>query len=109
VGTATVASPAAWLGLFAVGILWPRMKRKPLELLCLTPLVLISAIERFCSLAPMIIFNGWQVGHLVHPLGALATATLLEGVFRMFDTARAWLAYAEEQKRKKAREEGGSK
>ncbi|KAF5838704.1 hypothetical protein DUNSADRAFT_2329 [Dunaliella salina] len=108
-GKATVASPATWLGLFAVGIFWPRINRKPLELLCLTPLVLMSAVERFRSLAPIILFNGWQMGHLVHPMGALVTASLLEGTFCLLDAARAWLAYIEEQKRKKAREDGRSR
>jgi hypothetical protein len=39
-------SSAAWLGMYFVGIFFPRLKRKPLEVACLTPFVLASAVKR---------------------------------------------------------------
>jgi len=51
---AAVSASAAWLGLFVTGIFWSRVTRKPLEVLSLAPLVLITAAGRWAHLTKAI-------------------------------------------------------
>ena len=46
VAAVSVASSAGVLGLFMVGLLIPRLMRKPLELACLAPFAILATSKR---------------------------------------------------------------
>ncbi|GAX73996.1 hypothetical protein CEUSTIGMA_g1446.t1 [Chlamydomonas eustigma] len=66
------SSPVGVLGLLFVGLVFPRLLRKPLEVACLAPFALWSVTQRCIPMSSMVIVDGLKVGHLVHLSGGLA-------------------------------------
>ncbi|KXZ53281.1 hypothetical protein GPECTOR_7g1175 [Gonium pectorale] len=70
------AAPAAAWGLFLVGVGFPRLSRKPLEVACMAPFALTATTARYSALSTALVHDGTPVGQLVH----LAGASLVAGV-----------------------------
>eukprot|EP00195_Chlamydomonas_chlamydogama_P015780 CAMPEP_0202907982 /NCGR_PEP_ID=MMETSP1392-20130828/44450_1 /ASSEMBLY_ACC=CAM_ASM_000868 /TAXON_ID=225041 /ORGANISM="Chlamydomonas chlamydogama, Strain SAG 11-48b" /LENGTH=242 /DNA_ID=CAMNT_0049597091 /DNA_START=414 /DNA_END=1142 /DNA_ORIENTATION=+ len=100
--SAVSAAPAGMLGVFMVGVLVPRLFRKPLEVACLTPFVVRTAVCRFMPLASSLIGSGTPVGQLIHVTGAAVAATLVALVLGFVRNIKDKL---EEAKREKERQE----
>ena len=80
------AATAGALGLFIAGLALPRMIRKPLEVLFLSPLVCFLGSESYATFTSLWSLQGIKAGHLVHPIGAALGAAVAWLILSL----RAW-------------------
>jgi membrane associated rhomboid family serine protease len=73
-------SPVGVLGLLFVGLIFPRLFRKPLEVACLAPFALWSVFQRCAPMSSVVIVDGLKVGHWVHLLGGLGGSLIAYAV-----------------------------
>lgn len=71
------AASAGAFGLFVAGLFLPRLISKPLEVVCLAPLVCTSIITQHQALSPLLAVQGLKLGHLVHAAGAAVGGTIV--------------------------------
>ncbi|KAJ9506449.1 hypothetical protein QJQ45_019431 [Haematococcus lacustris] len=93
---------AAAAGLFVAGLFWPRLTRKPLELVCLAPFLLLSTVSRYSALGPGLVVGGHKLGGLVPLVGAVLGASLAAGLLHLMRVMRL---REEERRRQEVQEE----
>lgn len=82
----TVGSSGAVVGLFAMATLLTRIQwtsNRWVELACLAPFVIMTAMKTEGYLAPFYLVGGIRVGHLVPLVGGLFGAMLALGILRV--------------------------